>query len=122
MTLPELIKEYRKQAIVCSKIDYSDKQSVNANNNAIKIMYGIVDTIKSQFGVDGVEEFAKLLDIKDYNVNVWSATHLLEKMKVGPVAEEKALAIIKNVAKQDSVEGLGFRYWLKDYEAKNIKY
>jgi len=121
MTLQELINEYKEQAIICSKINYSQKKSINANNITIKRMYEIVDSINYQFGTEGAEEFTKLYDMKDYNLNVLSATHSLEKMNLGREEKEKALDIIKEVAKHNDTQGLGFKRWLKDYEAKNKK-
>ncbi|MCX6718861.1 MAG: hypothetical protein NTZ38_00560 [Candidatus Taylorbacteria bacterium] len=118
MTLFELIKEYKNQVIICSRINYTDKQSVDVNNTAVERMYGIVDTINSEFGRDGLREFAMLLDIKDYNTNVWSAVHLLENMKHDHELEEKALEIIKEAAKNKDVKGLGYRHWLKTYASK----
>ncbi len=118
MTIQELIKKYRDQATICSAIDYAKKNSVEANNDAVKRMYKIVDVIVSDFGVDGTTEFSLLLDSTDHKINIWAATHLLEKMEADPVTQEKALMIIKNVAKQDDVEGLGFRHWLKNWEKK----
>ncbi len=119
MNLQELIKEYKEQAIICSKIDYSDKKSVNANNDAIKRMYEIVNFINSKFDVDGTGEFSRLIDIKDHDVNVWSATHLLEIMNPDRDTKEKALSVIREVARRDDTKGLGFRHWLKDYETRS---
>ncbi len=121
MNLQELIEEYNNKAIICSKTDYSNTQSVNENNSAVKRMYEIIDLIKSQFGINGIKEFSKLLGIKDYDINVWSATHLLEKMSPDKETEEKALDVIRCVANNSDTRGLGFRNWLKAYEEKNSK-
>lgn len=116
MTLPELIKEYKDQAIISSKINYSDDKSVNANNIAVKRMYEITNVIKSKFGIEGVTEFSNLLNIKDYDINIWSAVQLVEKLNPSKELKEKALKIIKEAAKSNDVRGIGFQRWLKDYE------
>jgi hypothetical protein len=118
MTIQELIKEYRDQVAICSAVDYADKNSVKANNDAVSRMYKIVDTIVSDFGVDGAREFSLLLDVTENETNIWAATHLLEKMKADPAAEKKALAIIKNVAEQNDARGLGYRHWLENWKKK----
>ncbi len=118
--LSELINEYKEQAVICSAIDYDNKDSVKVNNNAVKRMYEIIDTIVSQFGDNGVKEFSTLLDITDHGINIWAAPHLLEKMKTDVSTETKALAIIKDAAKQDNVHALGFQYWLKEWENKKL--
>lgn len=115
MTLPELITEYKDQVIICSEISYSDKQSVNKNNVAVKRMYEIIGIINSQFGPDGVIEFSKLLNVKDNNTYIWAAPQLLEKMNSTQEIKEKALRIIREVAKEDNARGIGFRHWLKQY-------
>ncbi len=120
MNLQELIEEYKDKAIICSKTDFSNTQSVDENNSSVKRMYEIIDLIKSQFGFSGIKEFSKLLDTMEYDINVWSATHMLEKMGADKEIREKALDLIRNVAKSGDARGLGFRHWLKDYEANNI--
>ena len=116
MTLQDLIKEYKDQATISSKINYSDNKSVNANNIAVKRMYEIVNVIKSKFDVEGVAEFSKLLDIKDYEIYIWSAVQLIEKLNPSRELKEKALNIIKEDAKSSNIRGIGFRRWLKDHE------
>ncbi len=113
MTLPGLTKEYRDQAAICSAANYSDKGSVKASNAAADRMRRIADIIASDFGADGLREFASLLDDTENDTNIWAATHLLERMKADAATEDKALEIIKNAASEDSPRGLGFQYWLK---------
>lgn len=114
MTVEELLQEYQEQSAACSFIDYSNTNSIKANNVAVERMYAIVDFIVSNFGAYGVKKFSTLLDIEDNRVSVWAATHLLERMKTDSVTEEKALEIIKNVAKQNDADGLGYRHWLEN--------
>ena len=118
MTIQEIIKEYRDQVAICFAVNYAEKNSVKSNNDAVGRMYKIVDTIVSDFDVDGVREFSSLLDVTENETNIWAATHLLEKMKADPATQEKALAIIKNVAEQDDARGLGYRHWLENWKMK----
>lgn len=120
MEIDKLIAEYKEQAAICAKTDYADKKSVRQNNKAVDRMYAIVTTIDRNFGPDGIVKFQELLDVKEYNIDLWSATHLLERLKVEKSIEEKALTIIETVAKGKGVEALGYQYWLKDwYEKRN---
>ncbi len=118
MILQGLITEYKDQAVICSSVNYSDKQSVNKNNYSIKKMYEIVEIINSEFGVIGVVEFSRLLDIKENNIYIWAASQLLEKMNPSQEIREKALGIIEEVSKEDSVRGIGFRNFLRQYETR----
>ena len=119
MELGDLIDEYKSLPKICNQIDYSNKSSVIKNNKAVDRMYKIVDTINLHFGKDGVEQFQKLLDIKDSKINVWAATHLLEKLNPDKKNTLKALKIIEQIAKGKDIEALGFSYWLKEWKFKN---
>lgn len=120
MEIDKLIAEYKEQAAICAKTDYADKKSVRQNNKAVDRMYAIVTTIDRNFGPDGIVKFQELLDVKENNIDLWSATHLLEHLKVETSIEKKALTIIETVAKGKGVEALGYQYWLKDwYEKRN---
>ncbi len=115
MNLQELIKEYKEQVVICSNIDYSNKDSVKSNNKGVDRMYQIVDTIHSQFGVEGLHEFAHLLDLVENETNVWVAVHIVEKMNPDSKRKEEALSIIRKVADRNTAQGLGFRHWLKNH-------
>jgi hypothetical protein len=118
MTLEKLIEEYKAQPKICSRIDYLDKKTIRANNNAISKMYKIVDAINKNFGQKGTIEFQKLLDLKEDRINIWAAVHLLEKLNSSKAIETKALKIIREVAKGDDITAFGFRHWLKDWKNK----
>ncbi len=77
-------------------------------------MYEIVHKIRKEYGDTGVAEFAKLIDVKQDRTDLWASVQMLEKMTVGKDTEAKALAIIKEEAKQS----LGMEYWLKSYYDK----
>jgi hypothetical protein len=114
MTLTELIDEYKQMTSICHNIDYADKKSVKLNNKSVTRMYQIVDKIKTEFGDNGIIEFAKLIDIKKDRTDIWASVQMLEKMTVDKATEAKALTIIKQEAKQS----LGMEYWLKSYQDK----
>lgn len=111
MTLIELIDEYKKMAGNCYNIDYADKKAVQLNNQSVKRMYQIINEIQAGFGNNGMIEFTKLLGISNDKVNLWAATHLLEKTQVDKKTEKISLAIIAEEVK----DSLGYQYWLKSY-------
>lgn len=120
MTLEELIEDYKDQAAICAKINYSIKSTIKDNNKSVHRMYEIVNEIRGKFGQKGIEQFQKLLDIKDNEINVWAATQLLEKLSPDKTTETKAIEIIKQIANSNNTNALGFKYWLKEYETKKI--
>lgn len=111
MTIDKLIEEYKEMTSICNQIDYSYKKAVNKNNKAVDKMYQIVNTINSEFGENGFREFSKLIDITKDKTNLWASVHMLEKMQVDNLIEQKALEIIKEEAK----DSIGMEYWLKQY-------
>lgn len=80
-------------------------------------MYQIVAIINTDFGENGVYEFAKLVEHDKDGTNLWASVQMLEKMPVDEPTEKRALAIIKQEAKNS----LGMEYWLKTYLAKDSK-
>jgi predicted transcriptional regulator len=114
MTLDQLIDEYKQMAAICHNFDLTDKKAVKRNNKAVSRMYEIVHKIRKEFGYNGVTEFAKLIDIKQDRVDLWASIQMLEKMTFDKGTEKKALAIIKEEAK----DSLGHQYWLKIYQDK----
>ncbi|WP_074410353.1 MULTISPECIES: hypothetical protein [Aquimarina] len=113
-----LIDDYRKQTKICSKNDCLKKSSIKKNNKAVDRMYQIVDLISKNNCQNEIDKFSKLLYDKKNRTNLWSAIHLLEKLTFDKQTEKTALKIIQNVAKGDSIEALGFQYWLKEYKSK----
>ena len=112
MDYDKLIEEYKKLPQICEQIDYSDKKSVRANKKAVKRMYEIVGLISIS---DSARlEFIKLLDIKDYKIDLWSATHIIEKLNPDITIKQKALSIIEEVAKGEDSLAFGYQMWLKE--------
>ena len=118
MTLDKLIDEYKTLPKICASTNYADKKSVKENNKAVERMYQIVSLI-NDFGLEGTQIFKKLLNISDYDTNVWAATHLLEKLSFDKPTATLALQIIETVASGDDIRATGYKMWLKDYKLNN---
>ncbi len=116
MTADELIEEYKNLPRNCYHVDYSDKKAVKRNNASVERMYQIIETINNDFGKEGILKLKALLDITDFQTNLWIAIHLMEKVALDKETEKKALSIIEKAAAGDG--GLGFRYWLRDWKLK----
>lgn len=112
----DLIEEYIKLTKVCAQTDYSEKKSVKKHNKSVDRMYEIAEKIGHEDTPVTINDFIRLLDISENKTNVWAAVHLLERMPVNSKAELKALAIIKEIAKGDNAEAMGFQSWLDDYK------
>jgi hypothetical protein len=121
MTADELIEEYKHLTQNCYDIDYGDKKAVRKNNDSATRMYQIVETIISKFGAEGISKLKPLLDIADFRIDLWIATHLLEKVSLDKETEKKAFSIIEKVAAGDDVLALGYQYWIKDWKLKRSK-
>jgi hypothetical protein len=121
MTADELIEEYKTLTRNCYQVDYSDKKAVKKNNDSVTRMYQIVETINNEFGTEGILKLKPLLDVVDFRTDLWTATHLLEKVTLDKGTEKKALNIIERVAAGDDTTALGFRYWIKDWKSKHDK-
>ncbi len=121
MTTDELIEEYKSLTRNCYHVDYGDKKAVKRNNDSVTRMYQIVETINNEFGTEGILKLKPLLDIADFQINLWIATHLLEKVSLDTQTEKKALDIIERVATGDDALALGYQYWIKDWKLKRSK-
>ena len=118
-TLAELIDHYIKQVDITNKIDYLDKKTVRANNKAVHTMYQIVELFNSKFGDEGIKSFAKLLDIKEKDTNLWVAAQLLERMRPNEMLRDKALSIIKGIIASNHPSATSFKIWLADWKNKS---
>jgi hypothetical protein len=119
MTFSELVNKYKQQIAICSQIDYDNKKTIIANNRAVHTMYKLIDVLKRDFTGEEVVEFAKLLDMKEHNTNVWVAAQMLERLDLSNDLQIKALTVIKEVAAGDSPEALGFKIWLKNWKTRS---
>lgn len=84
-------------------------------------MYQIVETIYNKFEKEGIIILKPLLDAVDFKINLWIATHLLEKVPLVKETEEKAFSIIEKVAAADDVLVLGYQYWIKEWKLIRVK-
>ena len=121
MTLPQLIEKYKSQVKICYDIKYYDETTSAVNNKSVDSMYKIVERLKKDFGVEGMNEFGKLLDTTENETNLWVAPQLLERMKPDEITKARALKIIKEAAAGDNANESGFETWLKNWEKKNRK-
>jgi hypothetical protein len=119
MTLDQLIDEYKKLPKVCALTNYADIKTVAVNNKAVERMYEIVSSV-AEFGPDGVQKFADLLDISEHDTKVWAATHFLEKLSFDELTGRRALNIIETVANGRGIQATGYKLWLKDFKTKNL--
>ena len=121
MTADELVEEYKGMIRNCYQIDYGDKKTVKKNNDSVTKMYQIIETINREFGTEGILKLKPLLDIVDFQTDLWTATHLLEKATLDKETEKKALSINEKVAAGDDALALGYQYWMKDWGLKRSK-
>ena len=118
-TIEDLVEEYKGLTKNCYQVDYSNKKALKKNNDSVKRMYEIIETVKNEFAVDGILELASLLDDENNRTNLWIATQLLEKVTLDKQTEEKAFRIVEKVAKGDDILALGYRYWINDWKSKH---
>src|SRR5690349_21333023 len=119
MTIDKLIDEYKILASNCQGTDYADKESVKRNNDSVASMYLIIDRIRDEFGRGGLKQLKTLLDIEDHGIKLWAATHLLARVTLDKLIEDKAFGIIEKVALGDDVIAVGYQYWIKDWKSKH---
>jgi hypothetical protein len=48
MDIQKMLEEYKDRVDVCSKINYSDRKTIKANNKAVNRMYSILKIIKNE--------------------------------------------------------------------------
>lgn len=84
-------------------------------------MYEIVQEIRDDHGQDGISKLKPLLDIDEYQTNLWIAAQLLEKVDLDEETEKKALSIIKRIASSSEPAAIGFQFWLQDWNEKREK-
>lgn len=113
----ELKDEYIECAKITQDIDYADKKSVKISNKAVDRMIQISKYISTRYSLR-IRDFAALLDINNYMIDIWVAHHILENMNYLPELESKALDVIAKYSKQDFIEGLGNRMWLEQWKKK----
>ncbi|UWG96265.1 hypothetical protein LPY66_15345 [Dehalobacter sp. DCM] len=113
----ELIKEYKDCVKVNADINYGDKSEVRKANKAVDRMIMISRLINENY-LCRIYDFAELLNHKDFRNDIWVAHHILENMAYPRDLEARALEVILEYSKEDSVNGLGNRMWLKNWYKK----
>ena len=108
MDIAKLLNEYEKCVEICSKIDYSNKNSVKANNKAVTKMYSILNKVKDD-NMSDIKAFYQFLD--NETTGKWFSHQLLELFQVDKDTEKKALKIIIKLSRKE----LGEKYWLDNY-------
>jgi hypothetical protein len=108
-----VLEDYRRCASACASIDYSDRGSVLANNEAADRMYELVRATE-QSGPFAVRKLASLLE--DPLCAPWLAIQLLECCTIEPAVREKCEALIEALSRKL----LGHRMWLQEYRAARL--
>jgi hypothetical protein len=119
MNIQKLKEKYIKLTQICAETDYTDKKSVRKNNSAVNEMYKIMELISESKNQIEIQNFAELLTVEENRTNLWVATQMLEKLNVNQKTEQKALKTIKNIAKGNGTEAIGFQSWLSEYQLQN---
>jgi hypothetical protein len=118
MTLSEIIAKYQDQTAICATTDYSDRKSIKAHNKAVDKMYKLIQALQSDFQKADIGEFAQLLNVSKNMTNLWVATQMLEKLSLEKDIVRKSLSIIREEARSNRPDAIGFQMWLKDWEKK----
>ena len=108
--IDNLLSEYVLCAEICNRTDYSNKAEVTKHNKSIERMYQIVSEVKLM-DEENVNHLIELLN--DPITSKWLAHQLIEKEMIANKLKTKCINIIKELAKEDSVNGLGEKMWLQ---------
>lgn len=108
--IDKLLSEYVLCAEICNNTDYSNNAEVKKHNKSVERMYHIVSEV-DLMGEDKIKQFTQLLN--DSITSKWLAHQLIEKAIISEKLKTKCIDIIKKLAKEDSVNGLGEKMWLK---------
>jgi len=82
-------------------------------------MYKIVADISNDFGIDGLNEFSKLLKQNDNKTNLWVATQLLERTKPNDTIITQALSVIQAYSNSENPDAFIYKDWLKNWNDNN---
>ncbi|TCX49161.1 MULTISPECIES: hypothetical protein [unclassified Dehalobacter] len=113
----ELVEEYKECIKLNAIIDYGNKSEVRKANKAVDRMIKISRLISEKYP-SRIYDFAELLSDKDFRTDIWVAHHILENMVYSGDLEARALNVIIEYSKEDSVNGLGNRMWLENWYRK----
>lgn len=113
-----MIDRYIEKFQITQSTDYAKTKSVKKHNRAMDACRKIASQIQSDFP-NLKEEFSKLLNSDIPELSILVAHHMIEVMKYDDEHKAKALKIIYNKSKEDSVDGFGNKLWLNDYLKEN---
>ena len=100
--------------------DYKSKISILKNNKGVD-QYRNAAICIDKYYLDRIGEFAQLLDNNSSKVSLCCAVCLLEVMHYNNEQEKRALEIINNeIENGNSVEKLGWKYWLEKWNNGEI--
>jgi hypothetical protein len=113
-SIEKLIEHYKEYAKIHFEIDYSDMKSVRRGNKAVNEMIRIACIININY-LEHIEIFALMLNDQTHKLDIWVAHHILENMLYTDNIGKLALSVVERYAREDSVEGLGNRMWLRQW-------
>jgi hypothetical protein len=108
--IEKLLSEYVLCAEICNNTDYSINAEVKKHNDSVERMYQIVSEV-NLMGEESINQFTQLLN--DSNTSKWLAHQLIEKAIISEKLKTKCIDIIKELAKENSANGLGEKIWLQ---------
>jgi hypothetical protein len=109
----QLIQEYVDLAVFHGSANSLGSVEVETLNKAAKRMLKIAEKVS---GLSGTQEFSKLLEHPNFSVRSWAAFNLIERMDSDQTVIDRALAVIRKVAKSETVTAIGAELWLQNYE------
>lgn len=113
----DLLNEYKDCVRINVNIDYGNKNAVRKANKAVDRMIKISRLISEKYS-SRIYDFAQLLNEKEGRIDIWVAHHILENMVYTSDLELRALNVIIEHSKEDSINGLGNQMWLEDWYKK----
>ena len=116
--IQELVDEFQTLAAVCANTNFGNKVSVNRYNTAVDRMREISKEISKEVPSEGVDDFAKLLEVEENKINLWAAIHLLEFVPINKEIEIKALNVIEKASSENNAEACRYRVWLEEWNER----
>ncbi len=113
----DLVEKYIELIVAMNDIDYGSKICVAKNNSNANKIRKIATDIDMKYP-ELKEKFFLLINHNKNEIKLYAAHHILEVMNYDRYKQEKALEVIKQKAKEDSVDGLGNRMWLEQWQQK----
>ena len=115
-----MIDKYIEKFCITKRTDYGDRKSVKQHNRAMDSCREIARKIQEQHD-ELKSDFCCLLDSNIPDLPLLVAHHMIEVMEYDEEQKAKALNIIYEKTKEDSVDGFGNKLWLEDYLKNNPK-